>query len=135
MSEVTQIESTEKKLSKSEAIRQALAVLGSEASAVDVQKHAEKSTGGEIDIRTVYQIKSNMKTGRDATTKSAPKQAKVAKVAKQPKPKVVKQTKVDEPVKSDDGFGEFNKLCKLLDLVKEFGGPERFMEVINKIAV
>jgi len=136
MSEFVQIDATDKKLSKSEAIREALSVLGSEATAVDVQKHAEKATGGEIDIRTVYQIKSNMKTGRDATTKSAPKQPKAAKPAKAAKPKADKQPKAEQKTVEDhEGFGEFSKLCKLLDLVKEFGGPERFMQVINKFAI
>ena len=143
MSEVMQIENDQKGLNKSEAVRQAFIALGHNADPIEVQKHAESASGKEIDIRVIYQIKSNMKTGRDTTIKNAAKHA--TKAPRAPKePKAFKVTRATHPVKQetvvDDeeviSHTEFSKLCKLVELVKEFGGIKSFMQVINsKIAV
>jgi len=77
---------------------QALTKLGNDADASEVRAEAEEACGSEIDIRSVYQIKSNMKTGRDATTKDKPKASKVAKESKAPKAE--KQPKPRKPRKA-----------------------------------
>jgi hypothetical protein len=132
MSEVMQIDSGAKKLSKSEAIRQSFTILGSDADSRDVQQHAEKTIGAEIDIRSVYQIKSNLKTGRDTTTKSS----KPVKAPRQIAPKAPR--KVSKPVENSSyeetvAFGNFENLFKLLALVKQFGGSKKVMTLLEQI--
>ena len=138
---------TTKKMSKSEAIRQALTKLGNDADASEVRAEAEEACGSEIDIRSVYQIKSNMKTGRDATTKDKPKASKVAKESKAPKAE--KQSKPRKPRKAktaeveseeaehhdvkNDAFGNYSKLVKLFGLVKECGGKDVVIQLLRNI--
>jgi hypothetical protein len=131
------IDGSDKKVTKSEAVRQALTMLGDRASAIEIQKQAEHYYGHEIEIRTVYQIKSNMKTGRDAANKEnkTPHQnnEKALKAEKPVKTKFVTQAvhEADEHT----AFGNFDKLVQLLSLVKQFGGSKKVVELLEKIAV
>jgi hypothetical protein len=133
------IDGSDKKVTKSEAVRQALTMLGDRASAIEIQKQAEHYYGHEIEIRTVYQIKSNMKTGRDAANKE--NNALHQNNEKTPKAeKPVKAKLPAQPVNAHDtdehtAFGNFDKLVQLLSLVKQFGGSKKVVELLEKIAV
>lgn len=145
MSDTMHIDGSDKKLSKSEAIRQALTTLGDNAPAIDVQKMAEQTYGGEIEMRTVYQIRSNIKTGRDATTKEkkatrqkvekAPKAEKTTVSVKPVKTKTPRSTANVRGADEQEAFGNFDKLVQLLALVKQFGGSKKVVELLEKIAV
>jgi hypothetical protein len=133
------IDGSEKKITKSEAVRQALTMLGDRASAIDIQKQAEHYYGHEIEIRTVYQIKSNMKTGRDAANKEDhdihQSKEKALKAEKPAKPKVATQPTNAQDTDGQAAFGNFDKLVQLLSLVKQFGGSRKVVELLEKIAV
>lgn len=134
--------SATKKMSKSEAIRQALVRLGSDTDASDVRTEAEKICGAEVDIRAVYQIKSNMKTGRDATAKDKPKAVnadKAPKVVKHYKPRKLAENNHESSSdehhdgETETAFGNYSKLVKLFGLVRECGGKDVVIELLRNI--
>lgn len=131
-----QMTADEKKVTKSDAIRNALLKLGEDAAASEIQKAAEKEYGGEIEIRTVYQIRSNIKTGRDKSAESQEKPVKPVRkaVAKNKSQKTIKlavHSRQEEPKVHQD----LAKLLELINLVKQFGGSNNVIELLRKVAV
>jgi hypothetical protein len=130
MSEAVAVE-VEKKMSKVGAIRQAIAEMGAHAHSLEICERAAELCGADIDIRNVYQVRSNINTGRDNTAKSvkAPKKAGAlrAKVIMTPKAIVPKNHKNSS---EEDGLSAF---FTLWEAAKAFGSKEQAIDAINRL--
>lgn len=121
MSEAVHIESS--KINKSEAIRRAMEALGNDASSKELQAYAVKLSGADIDIRAVYQMKSNLKT--DKKPSRAPKKTE-KKVAKAPRAKAVPSSKAN--------FDIIEQISQIKAMVETLGGKDKFLQLFNAVA-
>jgi hypothetical protein len=130
MSEAVMHIESKGKMTKSEAIRQAMEILGNDAPSKDIQAHAIKISGGEVDIRTVYQMKSNIRADKSSEKKAV----KVVKAEKPAAKKAVRQAKKQiAPISSDAGVF-FAKLGEIKSLVNFFGSKAGLLEAIEQVA-
>lgn len=135
MSDTVTAEMTKtKKLTKAEAIRQAFRELGIDADSNLVRERASSIAEQEVDNRTVYQMRSNIKNGRDATAAEAvaPK-PKAAKEAKAPKPKAtrVKSAKNATRAPVNNKFAELlEKVQAVKNCLEMVGGKENLHEIL-----
>jgi hypothetical protein len=136
MSDTVTAEMTKtKKLTKAEAIRQAFRELGIDADSNLVRERASSIAEQEVDNRTVYQMRSNIKNGRDATAAAeavAPK-PKAAKEAKAPKAKAtrVKSAKNATRAPVNNKFAELlEKVQAVKNCLEMVGGKENLHEIL-----
>lgn len=124
MSEAVHIEGG--KINKSEAIRQAMEALGGDASSKDLCAYAAKLAGTEIDIRAVYQMKSNMKSDSKPAKKTEKKAVK----------KVAKPTTIKQPSKKAIEFlpNFVQVITSLKEIIHKAGGKEQFLLLVDAIA-
>lgn len=106
----------DKKMSKSDAVRQALAQLGVGADSNLLRQKAIEIFGADVDMRTIYQMKSNRKTGRDGVREQKERKIKL----RAPKPA---SSKKEAPVakksaKEANSPASIQQLVKKLEIVK-----------------
>jgi hypothetical protein len=133
MSEAVEVE-VEKKMSKVGAIRQAIAEMGAHAHSTEICERAAELCGANIDIsfkRNVYQVRSNINTGRDNTAKSvkAPKKASAFKDKVIMTPKAI-APKAHKNSSEEDGLTAF---FTLWEAAKAFGTKEQAIGAINRL--
>jgi hypothetical protein len=125
-----------KKLSKSDAVRQALAQLGVGADSNLLRQKAIEIFGADVDMRTIYQMKSNRKTGRDGIREQKERKIKL----RAPKPVSSKNV---APVANKSGKVvnspvSIQELVKKLEIVKnciqEVGDKETMLALVQFIA-
>lgn len=125
-----------KKLSKSDAVRQALAQLGVGADSNLLRQKAIEIFGADVDMRTIYQMKSNRKTGRDGIREQKERKIKLRA------PKPVSRKNV-APVANKSGKVvnspvSIQELVKKLEIVKncirEVGDKETMLALVQFIA-
>lgn len=124
----------EKKISKSEAVRQAVAQLGVGADSALIRQKAIDVYGSDIDMRTVCQMKSNIKNGRD-NKESAPRKVKLRStkaVKKAAAPKKVKATTSKNS--KDDISSLVKKLEMVRQCVQEVGDKETLLSLLKFVA-
>jgi hypothetical protein len=132
---VESIEVVDKKLSKSAAVRQAVAQLGMGADSNLLRQKAIEIFGADIDMRTVYQLKSNMKTGRDSTKETKERKIKL----RAPKPIASKKviTVAKKAVKAN-APASIHELVKKLEIVKDciqaVGDKETLLALMQFVA-
>jgi hypothetical protein len=135
MSDTVTAEMTKaKKLTKAEAIRQAFRELGIDADSNLVRERASSIAEQEVDNRTVYQMRSNIKNGRDsAAVEAVEAKAKPAKIAKAPKAKVARMKSAKNATRTPVN----NKFAELLEKVQAVkncldlvGGKDNLHEIL-----
>jgi hypothetical protein len=133
MSEDTSV-AVEKKISKSEAVRQAVAQLGVGADSALIRQKAIDVYGSDIDMRTVCQMKSNIKNGRD-NKEAAPRKVKLRStktVKKTPAP--AKAKAVSAKNSKDDISSLVKKLEMVRQCVQEVGDKETLLSLLKFVA-
>lgn len=123
MSEAVHIETG--KINKSEAIRRAMEALGNDASSKELQAHAVKLAGTDIDIRAVYQMKSNLKTEKKHSKPAKKAEKAEKKVARTIKPKA-SGTKIE--------FDIIEQIAQIKMMVETLGGRDKFLQLFNAVA-
>lgn len=124
----------EKKISKSEAVRQAVAQLGVGADSALIRQKAIDVYGSDIDMRTVCQMKSNIKNGRD-NKEAAPRKVKLRST------KTVKKVaapKKNHATGSKNSKDDISSLVKKLEMVRqcvqEVGDKETLLSLLKFVA-
>lgn len=133
MSEDTSVV-VEKKISKSEAVRQAVAQLGVGADSALIRQKAIDVYGADIDMRTVCQMKSNIKNGRD-NKEAAPRKVKLRSTKAVKKAAAPKKTKAPAAKNSKD---DISSLVKKLEMVRQclhdVGDKETLLSLLKFVA-
>lgn len=122
MSEAVHIETG--KINKSEAIRRAMEALGNDASSKELQAYAVKIAGSDIDIRAVYQMKSNLKTEK--------KHTKPAKKVEKAEKKATRTTKAKSPATKIE-FDIIEHIAQIRTMVETLGGRDKFLQLFNAV--
>lgn len=130
MSEAVMHIESKGKMTKSEAIRQAMEILGNDAPSKDIQAHAAKISGSEVDIRTVYQMKSNLRADKLSDKKTV----KTVKAEKATAKKIVRPAKKQAAIASTDAGLFFAKLGEIKNLVNFFGSKSALLQAIEQVA-
>jgi len=126
----------DKKLNKSQSIRQAIAELGMDADSNVIRDRAAVIAEDEVDIRSVYQMKSNIKTGRDTFSKEEemPKVAKT-KTKAMSSPHTITKPKRMRAVASNTTNQKFGDLVAKFHAVRNcinaVGGKENLLEILQ----
>jgi ribosome maturation protein Sdo1 len=133
MSEAVAVE-MDKKMSKVGAIRQAIAEMGAQAHSLEICERAAELCGADIDIRNVYQVRSNINTGRDTTAIKLAKKTAAPKVAvKEKAPKATNNHKVEKIHKESSEDDHLTAFFALWEAAKAFGSKDQAIEAINRL--
>jgi hypothetical protein len=123
-----------KKMTKAEAIRQAFREMGIDADSNLVRERASSIAEQEVDNRTVYQMRSNIKSGRDMIEgKEVEPKAKEPKVFKAIKAKTprVKSAKNATRTPVNNKFVELLEKVQAVKNCLEFvGGKDNLNDIL-----